>query len=37
VHDPVTDRLGRLVAVDGPRLLAVDEMALQARRAGINS
>jgi hypothetical protein len=37
VHDPVTNRFGGLVSVDGPRFLAVDEVTLQARRAGIDS
>jgi hypothetical protein len=37
VDDPVPDCFGRLVGVDRPRFLVVDEVALQARRAGVNS
>jgi len=37
VHNPMTNRFGRLVIVNGSRLLTVDEVTLQARRAGINN
>ena len=36
VHDAMPDGVRRLEAVDGPRLLALDEAELQARRAGID-